>query len=411
MFKIPGSRGQAGDVGRGKTNYQQVQENLQCGIMSLMKVLNSISYEDVSIMLKENMITAEDVVLSNIDYAFFTNEDGHSDAGYLINDQKTRNVNIYSSDQPLGKGFDPADSILANMQKCFEELGGDKQIKHKFFMTSYYANMGKSEPRIISCDNLVDLKALESQAKENLFVDDENQSNPNRLGLDSKMREALNASDVSVIRADALIFKGIPGEDIAVLGASGDAHPIMMFDDENRIASYISGAHMTLKQGVLEQTFDRMIALGANPANIRLVIGPGLGAKSYEFGDNAPDYFSIQEQAERVLKPAIDRAGSHKYLVDIKELVTVRLTDRLAPEHIYNTEIDTMGFDLYDEVVDESGAPVLQRKTTVNFAELNRNGPLFFGARRGIMEQKDDLMEHNSAAYNTIGRHAAGFSL
>ena len=58
---------------------------------------------------RENLFTIPQVSLSNINYAFFTNEDGHSEAGYLIDCQRTRNVNIYSSDQLLEQGFDPAD--------------------------------------------------------------------------------------------------------------------------------------------------------------------------------------------------------------------------------------------------------------------------------------------------------------
>lgn len=363
-------------------------------------------------MSKENLLTLPELTLSKINYAFFTNEDGHSDAGYLIDGQKTRNVNVYSSEQLPGKGFDPAERVLANIQMCFRELGAGDEVKHKFFMTSYYANMGKSAPLIISCDNLDYLYELKAQASHNLSCEDEDKSNPNRLGLEPSMRAAIGNSDISVVRADALIFKGIPEESIAVLGASGDAHPIMMFDDENKIACYISGAHMTLKQGVLEQSFDRMIALGANPSNIRLVIGPGLGPKSYEFGENAPEYFSIQEErCARVFRPVLDTAGNIRYLIDIKELVSVKLIGRLPPENIHNIELDTMGFDLYDEVSEEHGDTFLKRKTTINFEELNKSGSLFFGARRSIMQQSGDLMQHNSGAYNTVGRHGAGFSL
>ena len=363
-------------------------------------------------MSKQNLLTLPEVTLSKINYAFFTNEDGHSEAGYLIDDQKTRNVNVYSSEQLPGKGFDPAERILANIQMCFQELGAGDEVRHKFFMTSYYANMGKSAPLIISCDNLDHLYELKTRASQNLSHEDEDKSNPNRLGLEPSMRAAIGKSDISVIRADALIFKGIPEESIAVLGASGDAHPIMMFDDENKIACYISGAHMTLKQGVLEQSFDRMINLGANSSNIRLAIGPGLGPKSYEFGENAPEYFSIpEEHIDRVLKPVFDTAGMKKYLIDIKELISVKLIGRLSPENIYNLELDTMGFDLYDEVTEELGKTFLRRKTTINFEEINKSGPLFFGARRSIMQQSGDLMKHNAGAYNTVGRHGAGFSL
>ncbi|MDF1757772.1 MAG: hypothetical protein P1U74_05700 [Legionellaceae bacterium] len=73
-------------------------------------------------MTKDNMHTLPELALTNIDYAFFTNENGHSDAGCLIHDQKTRNVNIFSSGQRADKGFDPADRVLDNIQMCIHEL-------------------------------------------------------------------------------------------------------------------------------------------------------------------------------------------------------------------------------------------------------------------------------------------------
>ncbi len=69
-----------------------------------------------------------------------------------------------------------------------------------------------------------------------------------------------------------------------------------------------------------------------------------------------------------------------------------------------------MGFDLYDEIL-ENNEPILKRKITINFEELNKNGPLFFGARRTIMQQASDLMEKNSGAFSKVGRHGAGFYL
>lgn len=358
-------------------------------------------------MPHENILTIPEIALNHINYAFFTNEHGQSEAGYLINGQKTRNVNIYSSGQSEGNGFDPANSVLANIQSCFEELGTQKdENTYKFFMTSYYANMGKGQPLIISCDNLTDLDKLKQQSADNLSYADEDKANPKNLGLDPAMRDAFANSDISVLKADALIFKGIPEKSVAVLGASGDAHPIMMFDDENKIACYISGSHMAIKQGVLEQSFDKMRTLGANPNNIRLVIGPGLGYHSYEFGENAPEYF----QVPRALTPVVDTHGANKFLVDIHQLVIGKLEGRLSQENIFNIDLDTMGFDLYDKVV-EGESETLQRKTAISFAELNESGPLFFGARRTIMEKTNDLMKNNSAAFNTVGRHAAGFKL
>ena len=358
-------------------------------------------------MPKDNIYTLPEVQLTNINYGFFSNEDGESDAGYLIKDKKTRNVNIYSSEQAMNSGFDPANRVLANIQKCFQDLGAESNPhSHKFFMTSYYANNGKSEPLIISCDNLEGLNQLKALGKENLTFETDDKSDPNRLGLEPTMRAALKESDITVLRADALIFRGIPGESIAVLGASGDAHPIMLFDEENKIACYLSGAHASIKQGVLEKSVQKMISLGANPNAIRVVIGPGLGPKSYEFGENAPEYFGLENS--QALKPVQDISGNKKYLVNIHEIVRAKLKDKIVPEHIFNLDIDTMAFELYVEGQNDQRT-ALHRRATINFKELNENGPLFFGARRGIMEKNNDLMQHNPGTYNTIGRHGAGF--
>ncbi len=227
------------------------------------------------IMEKENTHTVPELSLSNIKYAFFTNEAGESDAGYLVNGLKTRNVYIHgskqASDNSPDKLPDSPNNILANIEQCFDELGAESHRTYKFYMDSYYANMGRSDPLIIACDDLDYLQTLKKQAHDNIDFEDLDKTNPNYLGLESNMRTALKNSDVSVIRADALIFKAIPGESIAVLGGSADAHPIMMFDDEHKIACYISGAHHALKQGVLEHSFNKMRDLGANVKNIRLV--------------------------------------------------------------------------------------------------------------------------------------------
>lgn len=357
---------------------------------------NRIAYGKIFMPTQDNMFTIPEVLLSNIRYAFFTNERGESQT-YLLGGEPTRNINLYSSAQKPDAGFDPADRVLANIQKCFTELGATDET-HQFVVSTNYANMGKSAPLIMSCSNVDEIAALKSLAFNNL----------QDLGLEGTMHDAIAHSTISVIKADALIFKGVPGESIAVLGASGDAHPIMMFDDNNQIACYIAGAHTALKQGVLAQSFDRMIALGANQDNIRLVIGPGLGPRSYEFGDNAPAYFNLREYTAEVLTPVLDTHGNQKYLVNIEALVCVQLRDKLDPQYIYNIDIDTMAFDLYDEG-EENGTSVLKRKITIDFEELNEKGPLFSGARRFIMSASGDLRRENSSAFSQVPRNGTGF--
>ena len=59
-------------------------------------------------MTKDNELSLAEMVLSNINYAFFTN-------GYLLDGCKTRNVNLYSPGQEAGKGFDSTTNVISNI--------------------------------------------------------------------------------------------------------------------------------------------------------------------------------------------------------------------------------------------------------------------------------------------------------
>ena len=50
------------------------------------------------------------------------------------------------------------------------------------------------------------------------------------------------------------------------------------------------------------------------------------------------------------------------------------------------------------------------RKTTVDFQILNRQGLLFFSARREVMS-REGITAENSGLHNTIGRHFAGMKV
>ncbi len=82
-------------------------------------------------------------------------------------------------------------------------------------------------------------------------------------------------------QVDAMVT-ATPGVAIGVLSA--DCGPILFADGE---AGVIGAAHAGWKgalTGVLENTIDAMITLGARRENITAVLGPSIGPKSYEVG-------------------------------------------------------------------------------------------------------------------------------
>ena len=331
--------------------------------------------------------------LRNISYGFFTNEQGSSDGGYVVSGKKTRNVNLFSPQESDKPGYDPAGSVIGNLMSCFHELTAGKENDphtHKFLMTSNY---GAGGARVLTCNTPVELTALKD------LVTRESSG----LTLHSAMQSELSRQNVHVVKADAMVFKGISGELIAVGGASGDAHPIILIDDANKVCAYISGAHAALKEGVIEKTIQAMLAAGAQHRDIHLLIGPGLGKDSYEFGltkvdgkDVTPEeYLNIPEdKVTKVQDPA-------KRLLDIEKIVAFKAMGFIAPANIHNMDIDTMGFNLYEQGI---------RKSTVNFAELNQRWLLFFGARRKMMEERG-LTAENPGLHNTVGRHFAGITI
>lgn len=324
--------------------------------------------------------------LKNISYGFFTNERGNSTGGYVIAGHDTRNVSLISPQVETERGYDPAANVVSNLMLCFDELTSsvsDELEVHRFVMTSNY---GKGGARVLAVEDTHGLDALKRASQSEL----------SSLGLHEAMLQALSCANVHAIKADAMVFKGIPGHIIAAGGPSGDAHPIVLIDDENKIAAYVSGPHAALKEDVLEKTTLEMMRVGARKENIRLVIGPGLGPKSYEFGANAAEYLKVPpEVIDDVKKP-------DKKLLDIAKITKYKLRDLLSADQVLDMEINTMAFDLYDD----KG----ERKSSVDFSALSKRGPLFFSARREIMAT-DGLGAENTGLHNTVGRHFAGITL
>ncbi len=86
-------------------------------------------------------------------------------------------------------------------------------------------------------------------------------------------------------RADGMVTAK-PGLALAILTA--DCQPVLFADAK---AGVIGAAHAGWRgalDGVLEATVDAMVAIGAQPGNIRAVIGPTISQRAYEVG---PEFF------------------------------------------------------------------------------------------------------------------------
>lgn len=123
-------------------------------------------------------------------------------------------------------------------------------------------------------------------------------------------------------QADAMVT-GTPG--IVIGSLSADCGPVLFAD---RTAKVIGSAHAGWKgavTGVLENTIEAMIALGARRDRIQAVLGPTIGPENYEVGAEFYDRFvGINPSYERFFRPSSN--DGHK-MFDLWSFIIARLEE------------------------------------------------------------------------------------
>lgn len=340
--------------------------------------------------------------LKNINYGFHTIEAGTSDNEHYqmatkdSSVQGTRNVNLFSAGlDPENPSKDLPENVAENIRRCFEELDNN-DAKYRIFLTTQYSKgpfSTDNNPVIHnitpnSIDDALDISA--QYMSESTMHED--------------LKAKLKALNIIVLPADAVIVSGFEQDVVSVCGASGDAHPVIMFDDEQAVGAYISGAHANIRSGVIHQTIDKMTTVGARESDINVVTGPGLGPDSYEFGPNAADLFGQDLNKPTFIRSVTDNQGNQKCLLNMPNIINQKATHAgIVQENILDMALDTYGCKLYDE----NGQAITddQRK---QLAKSSAVDTLFFGARRGT-----EILEgnNNPAAHSKIGRHGTGLCI
>lgn len=156
-----------------------------------------------------------------------------------------------------------------------------------------------------------------------------------------------------VIEADAMVTNR-PDLLLGILTA--DCAPVLLADPE---AGIIGGAHAGWKGtvgGIVQNTVDAMVALGARPENIRAAIGPTISGANYEVGpDTAGHLVRLNPAAAAHITASTDKSrerfdipgllqeqlfGAGVGLVSNLDLCTYALPDRYF-SHRYATHHGT----------------------------------------------------------------------
>jgi polyphenol oxidase len=135
-------------------------------------------------------------------------------------------------------------------------------------------------------------------------------------------------------KADAMVTT-VPGVVLGVLSA--DCGPVLFADAENGV---IGAAHAGWKgalYGVLENTIEAMVTLGADRSKITAVLGPSIGPKSYEVGPEFVENFKTVDPAYAMFFSPSENPGHAMF--DLPSLTIKRLTD--AGINAANLGLDT----------------------------------------------------------------------
>lgn len=122
--------------------------------------------------------------------------------------------------------------------------------------------------------------------------------------------------------ADAMVT-ATPGMILGVLSA--DCGPILFADAENGVVGAAHAGWKGALGGVLENTIDAMIALGASRERIRASLGPSISQRSYEVGPEFVDRFLAHDPSYDAFFSASPRSGHAMF--DLQGFTVKRLTD------------------------------------------------------------------------------------
>ncbi|NKN38390.1 peptidoglycan editing factor PgeF [Agrobacterium sp. a22-2] len=122
--------------------------------------------------------------------------------------------------------------------------------------------------------------------------------------------------------ADAMVTV-TPGVVIGVLSA--DCGPILFADAKNGIVGAAHAGWKGTLTGVLENTVDAMVALGADRRQIVACLGPSISKASYEVGPEFIDRFVSHDPAYQVFFTPSPKDGHAMF--DLPALTLKRLTD------------------------------------------------------------------------------------
>ena len=137
-------------------------------------------------------------------------------------------------------------------------------------------------------------------------------------------------------KADALVT-ALPGLALGIITA--DCTPVLLADEGAGVIGAAHAGWRGAQGGVLENTIDAMVALGAERSAIVAAIGPTIAQPSYEVDAAFREHFGSADELH--FAPAPERGGKARWLFDLPGYVAARLRTA-GLSRIEDVRLDTL---------------------------------------------------------------------
>lgn len=135
---------------------------------------------------------------------------------------------------------------------------------------------------------------------------------------------------------------------VCVCVKTADCIPVLLWDEENNVVSAVHAGWKGTRKRIVEANIDFLCEkYGINPANLKAVIGPGIGPESFEIGDEVyaefEQYgFDMKAIAKRYPNSKPTPTQPEKWHIDLWECNKLQLISKgVKEENIFVSGIDT----------------------------------------------------------------------
>lgn len=134
--------------------------------------------------------------------------------------------------------------------------------------------------------------------------------------------------------------------DVCICVRTADCIPVLLWDDNTHVISAVHAGWKGTQKRIVESNIDVLKSTyGTHPEDLHAIIGPGIGPKSFEVGDEVYDLFAnagfpMEKLAQRY--PDLRNPQAEKWHIDLWECNRLQLIRKgVNPQNIHVSSIDT----------------------------------------------------------------------